>query len=253
MGKTTRGFTLIELLVVIAIIAILAAILFPVFAQARERSRITVCVSNLKSIGMQFTMYADDNHGFMPLGCDPSDGTFWNGPTGKIVPMIWDALFPYAKSVEHWRCKSDKGYYRDLTFTAGGKTWTVGQGKQIPLWKPLWRYHGGGSYWFNTRLGVINVPGGLKRQGVTFNGKLESIPQASKMTLLYEPGYFHNSEALAIAKDTANIGSDRYCKAAQTIALFADGHVAVMNYFKWLTDSYYYTEKDGTEQICGPY
>lgn len=55
-----RGFTLIELLVVIAIIAILAAILFPVFAQAREKARQTTCVSNLKQIGTAFMMYVQD-------------------------------------------------------------------------------------------------------------------------------------------------------------------------------------------------
>jgi prepilin-type N-terminal cleavage/methylation domain-containing protein len=55
-----RGFTLIELLVVIAIIAILAAILFPVFAQARDSARQTTCLSNLKQLGTGLTMYAQD-------------------------------------------------------------------------------------------------------------------------------------------------------------------------------------------------
>ena len=58
-GRAT-GFTLIELLVVIAIIAILAAILFPVFARAREQARKTVCLSNLKQIGLAALMYSQD-------------------------------------------------------------------------------------------------------------------------------------------------------------------------------------------------
>jgi prepilin-type N-terminal cleavage/methylation domain len=61
-----HGFTLIELLVVIAIIAILAAILFPVFAQAREKARQTMCTSNLRNIGMAFLMYATDYDGKFP-------------------------------------------------------------------------------------------------------------------------------------------------------------------------------------------
>lgn len=58
--KTRAGFTLIELLVVIAVIAILAVILFPVFAQAREKARQTTCLSNLRQIGMAWTLYAQD-------------------------------------------------------------------------------------------------------------------------------------------------------------------------------------------------
>ena len=67
MNAARRGFTLIELLVVIAIIAILAAILFPVFAQAREKARQTACVSNMKQIGIGVTMYAQDYDEKMPL------------------------------------------------------------------------------------------------------------------------------------------------------------------------------------------
>jgi len=59
-GPSRRAFTLIELLVVIPIIAILAAILFPVFAQAREKARATACLSNMKQIGLGLQMYAQD-------------------------------------------------------------------------------------------------------------------------------------------------------------------------------------------------
>jgi len=62
-----RGFTLIELLVVLAIIAILAAILFPVFARAREKARTTSCQNNMKQLGTAFAMYRSDYDGFMPM------------------------------------------------------------------------------------------------------------------------------------------------------------------------------------------
>ncbi len=66
MSSPRRGFTLIELLVVIAIIAILAAILFPVFARAREKARTSSCLSNIRQLGVGMAMYRSDNDGRMP-------------------------------------------------------------------------------------------------------------------------------------------------------------------------------------------
>jgi prepilin-type N-terminal cleavage/methylation domain-containing protein/prepilin-type processing-associated H-X9-DG protein len=83
-----RAFTLIELLVVIAIIAILAAILFPVFAQAREKARATTCVSNLKQLGLGWLMYAQDYDETYPMTAqlDPAGGQyFWQA---MIDPYI---------------------------------------------------------------------------------------------------------------------------------------------------------------------
>ena len=71
--SSRRAFTLIELLVVIAIIAILAAILFPVFAQAREKARAITCVSNLKSVGLAAMMYAQDYDESLPGGWGGAD------------------------------------------------------------------------------------------------------------------------------------------------------------------------------------
>jgi len=85
-----RGFTLIELLVVIAIIAILAAILFPVFAQAREKARQTSCTSNLKQVGMAIQMYAQDADEMLPLAA-------YNPPNEPLVQW-YDVVEPYAKT-----------------------------------------------------------------------------------------------------------------------------------------------------------
>ena len=74
--RTTRAFTLIELLVVIAIIAILAAILFPVFAQARAKARQAACLSNMKQIGNALMMYTQDYDETLPIQYSVTGGTY---------------------------------------------------------------------------------------------------------------------------------------------------------------------------------
>ncbi len=102
-SKSKKGFTLIELLVVIAIIAILAAILFPVFARARENARRASCQSNLKQIGLGFIQYTQDYDETMPLGV----GAYQiGGSTGPAAQ--WDLLIqPYIKSTQILTCPSD--------------------------------------------------------------------------------------------------------------------------------------------------
>src|SRR5438876_9360749 len=86
-----RGFTLIELLVVIAIIAVLAAILFPVFAQAREKARAAGCTSNLKQIGTAIQMYAQDWDEHFPYSY------FFDLKTFEYN-LTWDVMiYPYVK------------------------------------------------------------------------------------------------------------------------------------------------------------
>src|SRR5690349_21424408 len=91
MHRRRCGFTLIELLVVIAIIAILASILFPVFAQARERARAITCISNQKQISLGFMQYIQDYDETLPMG------QFYDRVTGDQytwATMIW----PYVKN-----------------------------------------------------------------------------------------------------------------------------------------------------------
>ncbi len=95
-----KGFTLIELLVVIAIIAILAAILFPVFARAREKARQTSCLSNVKQMGLGFLMYAQDYDETLPAG-NSYAGIGWWG----------NAIAPYVKNTQIFYCPSKNSNY----------------------------------------------------------------------------------------------------------------------------------------------
>ncbi|HIE53501.1 MAG TPA: DUF1559 domain-containing protein [Armatimonadetes bacterium] len=112
------GFTLVEMLVVIAIVAILAAILFPVFAQAREKARAARCVSNLRQLGAAIWMYAQDYDDLFPQAVDPADKyapqiwARWPQWQARIprMPMITEVLEPYIKGPEVWHCPSDTGY-----------------------------------------------------------------------------------------------------------------------------------------------
>lgn len=160
------GFTLIELLVVIAIIAILAAILFPVFAQAREQARTTACLSNEKQIGLGFKMYAQDYDEKWPFGTYPGprnwevnldvEGnqgwndcftTGWGGfdPHDGGLPFIechyggqfYRALMtvqvgPYIKNSQIWYCPSDK--------VRTASTDNIRKGLQSYQWFPAWIY-----------------------------------------------------------------------------------------------------------------
>ena len=94
-----NGFTLIELLVVVAIIAILAAILMPVFAKARGKARSTSCVSNLKQIGIALIQYSVDNDGAGPFS---TCGSFWEaklGDGGLAPKMYWN---PASNAYDIW-------------------------------------------------------------------------------------------------------------------------------------------------------
>lgn len=104
MPLTRRGFTLVEMLVVIAIIAVLASILFPVFARARAAARRTRCASNLRQIGLALAMYADDCDG---QGPPTGQWHLWGGDgTGgdDLGPAWEERIHPYARNLELYRC-----------------------------------------------------------------------------------------------------------------------------------------------------
>jgi prepilin-type N-terminal cleavage/methylation domain-containing protein len=122
IGKQLKksGFTLIELLVAIAIVALLAAVLFPVFSRVRERARQTACLSNLHQLSLATFQYAQDFDDRYPYGGDPSDldTNSWEGD--KHWPAIQqmqanDQILPnvmagYVKDRNLWQCPDDNGF-----------------------------------------------------------------------------------------------------------------------------------------------
>jgi prepilin-type N-terminal cleavage/methylation domain-containing protein/prepilin-type processing-associated H-X9-DG protein len=105
--RMKQGFTLIELLVVIAIIAILAAILFPVFAQAREKARAIACLSNTKQLGLGFMQYEQDNDEKSPSGWNQfaPGGNGWAGQ-----------VYPYVKSLAVFICPDDASPVKQCSY-----------------------------------------------------------------------------------------------------------------------------------------
>ncbi|HLK56333.1 MAG TPA: prepilin-type N-terminal cleavage/methylation domain-containing protein [Chthonomonadaceae bacterium] len=109
------GFTLIELLVVIALVAVLAALLVPVFARAHEKVKQTSCANNLKQIGTAFKLYAQDYDEYLPQGYLMESSSIW--------PKTWDIqIQPYLKNAQVLMCPSD---------TISAQVDVPGLGKQI--------------------------------------------------------------------------------------------------------------------------
>ncbi len=132
-SRKQSGFTLIELLVVIAIIAILAAILFPVFAKAREKARQTTCLSNEKQLGLGFLQYTQDYDEKFPFGANPDPfAGYATGWAGQI--------YSYVKSAGVYKCPDDS---------------TAANGSQVPV-----------SYAYNWNIGNTTMATGFDQKTV---------------------------------------------------------------------------------------
>ena len=148
MKRSQNAFTLIELLVVIAIIAILAAILFPVFAQARESARRTSCLSNVKQMGVAFAMYTQDY--------DETTPAVIHDNSLPYDPDFWVIIQPYVKNINMFYCPDRTEWTMPTGDTCSGQEAV----------NPLQRCIGYGYNW-----GILsNVPSGVVQPRVKFSG-----------------------------------------------------------------------------------
>lgn len=216
------GFTLIELLVVIAIIAILAAILFPVFAKAREQARKTSCLSNLKQLGLGVTQYLQDYDEKFPFGNNWADLTNFTNGYG------WGAqVAPYIKNTQIFVCPSDA-------------TWSDGHSGQSygSMFDSWYDCH----YWDKntlidqsgtcaadaTGLSYNTVGGGQASATVVRSGvKLASVNTPAAKGMMFDEASFHDAKS-------ATLGTQQ----GQRNLVFVDGHAKWMPIAQYAPDEF---------------
>ena len=215
-NSKTSAFTLIELLVVIAIIAILAAILFPVFGRARENARRSSCQSNLKQIGLGVIQYAQDYDEIMP--------PVRNQSTGGNTP--WHFLVqPYLKSTQIFRCPSTRSPATDRVQGSG----TLASSTPIPYISRSYLANGGNDtgHWAG---GNGSRPFGndtSQSDGISVNVSRISFPSTTIAVCEQaggtdEPWVYQSNK---FSNTAVNNGDQFTNHLAMTNFLFVDGHV----------------------------
>lgn len=231
--RKQSGFTLIELLVVIAIIAILAAILFPVFVKARDRAKLAKCMSNLKECGVACLLYCDDNDDQFPVGRITNmqgqvqrefpegqcvGGNYGVDPTaGKYSPPKFKPLNKYIKSIELFHCPSE--YKQDCA-----RSYTT----------PWLRF--GNSYNFNAvyrypdETSFVYCLNALCPNGKFIGRKRSVVRHTSKVILMGERGIHYWEGVREGTPNPTPMADQPYLGHASekpwTPIVFCDGHVS---------------------------
>jgi prepilin-type N-terminal cleavage/methylation domain-containing protein/prepilin-type processing-associated H-X9-DG protein len=226
-GTNKFGFTLIELLVVIAIIAILAAILFPVFGRARENARRSSCQSNLKQIGLGVMQYTQDYDEHYPM-------RYYGGaPVAVQNANSWRRqIFPYVKSAQLFSCPSNT-YNTDRAEDSIAKT-MVDAG--LPAGSPVF-YR---SYGING----ANTFGGTPPSEWGWAASLSEIPMTSECILVAE-----HSQARPFTGDITDLewGDPAWSfkgHLGTSNFLFCDGHVKSMKPLATATPKNFWSGED---------
>ncbi|HEY3330953.1 MAG TPA: DUF1559 domain-containing protein [Capsulimonadaceae bacterium] len=258
-----RAFTIIELLVVIAIIAILAAILFPVFATAREKARQTNCASNLKQCAIGILQYAQDYDECMPCGghygWDNAARTcitnswpgmplyyVWNITGSGGDPMWMGLIYPYTRSTGIYYClsgptgvESNPGFWNSGNTSKPGNTNFAYAYNQYVLPTAYWE----------TGNTIDASCGVLKPTSAAPSTQLSQFTSASQIYMLMDRGQYDRASGVNIAGSnpkgtTSGAGSDsltnatghnpatRHNDGAQFA--FADGHVKMLSYSQYV-------------------
>ncbi len=209
LKNTKKGFTLIELLVVIAIIAILAAILFPVFARARENARRSSCSSNIKQIGLGFQQYIQDY-----------DEKFPQIRSGANNAAGWAiAMQPYLKSSQIFQCPSESNAPNNVTVGAA----TYGD-------------TGYTDYWYNARLSGVSQAQVEQVSSTVINGDGTS----SSASYAFDGQVINDNGTAFTAPTVVNTGTGTRVQIPGSSGDFGLRHLEGLNYgfadghVKWL-------------------